>query len=185
MSMSQRVLPDYTAAEIMTSPAVACREEAYLEEVAELLAERQISGVPVVNEDDEVVGVISERDLAHTLGGPMIRLALRRPAHIGQEVIEMRDVPRTGRTAKVLMTSPPTVAEASTPVHVLAELMVRTQINRVPIVSDNKLVGVVSRGDLLSAISGLKHHEIAVDQDPVIIGSGISAAEIPTHPRLH
>ena len=73
--------PGLVAADVMTSPAIACRETAFFEEVAELLAAHGVSGLPVVDDAGAVVGLVSERDLAHCLGGPLVRLALRRGLH--------------------------------------------------------------------------------------------------------
>ena len=95
-----------TAADVMTAPAVACRYEAFFEEIAEVLADRDISGMPVVDASGRVVGVISERDLAHALGGPMVRLAVRRHNH-GPITRSLGEMPREVRRAKDIMTSPP------------------------------------------------------------------------------
>lgn len=92
--------------DVMTAPAVACREEAFFEEIAEILSDRDISGMPVVNKAGEIVGVISERDLAHALGGPMVRLAIRRHNH-GPFLRDMHQMPRGARRAKDIMTTPP------------------------------------------------------------------------------
>lgn len=162
------------AGEIMTSPAVACREETFFEEVAEMLADREISGLPVVNADQVVTGVISERDLAHALGGPIIRLALRRPHRTGPFLREAHDLPRESRRAKDIMTSPPVVARPETPLHTLAEMMVKDELNRIPIVDRDRLVGVVTRGDILAALAGLRAHAMSYFQSPVVVGSGIA-----------
>ncbi len=164
---------DYVAREIMSSPGIACREGALFEEVADLLADREISGLPVVNENGEVVGVISERDLAHALGGPLIRLAIRRPVQSGSFLRLPRGVDDRARWAKDIMTSPAVVAHPDTPLHTLAEIMVREQINRIPIVRDKRLVGVVTRGDVLAAIAGLSHRQVELEEPPVVIGSGV------------
>jgi CBS domain-containing protein len=158
------------AADIMSTPAVACRPEAFFEEVAELLADREISGVPVVNGDGEVVGVISERDLAHALGGPLMRLVLRRPVRTGPFLRE--PVPRGGSRAQDIMTVPAMLAHPETPVHTLAEIMVKEQVNRIPIVRANRLIGVVTRGDVLAAVAGLVHGGVKPEQPPVMVGSG-------------
>ncbi|HZJ49934.1 MAG TPA: CBS domain-containing protein [Actinomycetota bacterium] len=89
---------------VMTAPAVACRDEAFFEEVAETLANWDISGMPVVDASGTVVGVISERDLAHALGGPMVRLAVRRHNH-GPFKRDLHDMPRNIR--RDVMTTPP------------------------------------------------------------------------------
>ena len=176
-------LRDHVAREIMSSPAIACREEALFEEVAELLADREISGFPVVNPDGDVVGVISERDLAHALGGPLIRLVIRRPVHTGPFLRGPRGVAGGARRAEDIMTSPAVVAHPDTPLHTLAEILVEEQINRIPIERDKRLVGVVTRGDVLAAIAGLSHREAELEEPPVVIGSGVRDSQIRNEVR--
>lgn len=166
-------MKDYPAREIMSSPGIACREEALFEEVADLLADREISGMPVVNGAGEVVGVISERDLAHALGGPLIRLAIRRPVQSGSFLRTPKGVSRGARRAQDIMTSPAVTAAPETPLSTLAKIMVDEQINRIPIVRDKSLVGVVTRGDVLTAIAGLSHREAELKEPPVVVGSGV------------
>jgi CBS domain-containing protein len=156
----------------MSKPAIACRENAHFDEVAALLADREISGVPVVDREDHVVGVISERDLAHALGGPLIRLAIRKPVHSGPFLRNPRGVNDGVRLAKDVMTSPPVVAHPETPLHTLAEIMVKDQINRIPVVRDGRLLGVVTRGDVLGAIAGLDRAHDDLEEAPVVIGDG-------------
>lgn len=144
-----------TAAEAMTAPAIACREDAFLEEVAEILAERDISGMPVIDSHDRVVGVISERDLACALGGPMVRLALRR--HNEKPLHGVAELPRGARRAKSIMTTPALTVEPHQPLEEVARLMRVRQINRVPVVEDGRLLGLVTRGDVLAAIANLVH----------------------------
>jgi len=166
-----------TAGDVMTTPALACREEAFFEEVAELLASRDVSGLPVVDADDQVVGVISERDLAHALGNPLVRLALRRPHHAGATTESLGDMPREARRIKGLMTTPPVVAASDVPISEIARVMVADHINRVPIVDDGRLVGVVTRHDLLQGISRSEATTIRIPEDPIILGSGAQDGE--------
>ena len=162
------------ASDIMSKPAIACRETAHFEEVAALLADREISGVPVVDMEDRVVGVISERDLAHALGGPLIRLAIGKPIHSGPFLRNPRGASSGVRLAKDIMTTPAVVAHSETPLHTLAEILVRKQINRIPVARDGRLLGVVTRGDVLQAVAGLtKEHASSFNEAPIVIGDGI------------
>ncbi len=167
-----RSVTELTAADIMSSPAVACREEAYFEEVAELLSDREIWGLPDPYDSARVVGVVSERDLAHALEGPLIRLVLRRPVHSGPFLRGLHAVPIGAKRASDIMTSPAIVADPRMPLRRLAQTMLEQQINRIPIVYLDRLIGLVTRGDLLGAIAGFTHREIALGQPPVVIGSG-------------
>jgi CBS domain-containing protein len=158
-----------TARDVMTAPAVACREEAFFEEVAEILAERDISGMPVVNGEGEVVGVISERDLAHALGGPMVRLALRRPND--HRLSGVAELPRGARRAKEIMTTPPLTVTGDASVEEAAGLMRLCEVSRIPVVEDGRLIGVVTRGDVLGALGHLEHAPIDLASPPVLVGS--------------
>jgi len=161
---------EQTARDVMTAPAVACRDEAFFEEIAEVLADRDISGMPVVDASGRVVGVISERDLAHALGGPMVRLAVRRHNHV-PFTRSLGEMPREGRRAKDIMTSPPVIVGPESRLGEIARLMRVHQVNRVPVVDSGGLIGVVTRGDVLGAIGHLEHAEIDLTRPPVLVGS--------------
>ena len=158
-----------TARDVMTAPAVACRSEAYFEEVAEILADRDISGMPVVDARDRVAGVISERDLAYALGGPMVRLALRR--HNTRPLNGASGLPRDARRAKDIMTAPALTVPANMHLGEIARLMRVHQVNRLPVVDEGRLIGVVTRGDVLGAVAHIEHEAIDLTRPPVVVGS--------------
>jgi len=168
MHRARQRIDELRAADIMSTPAIACRPDTFVEDVAELLADREISGIPVVNGDGEVVGVISERDLAHALGGPLMRLVLRGPMRTGPF---LRDpVSRNGGRVQDIMTIPAMLAHPETPVHTLADIMVKEQVNRIPIVRAHRLIGVVTRGDVLAAVAGLVHGGVKPEQPAIVVG---------------
>lgn len=157
------------AADVMTSPAIACRHDAYFEEVADLLSDREISGMPVLDEKGRLVGVISERDLAHALGGPLVRLAVKRHNH-GPFLRELKDVPRHARRAKDIMSTPPITVDPDAGLADVAAMLISNQINRAPVVSEGRLVGVVSRGDVLAAVGHLERQRALREQPPIVLG---------------
>lgn len=159
------------AREIMSSPVIACREGAAFEELADLFADREISGVPVVDSAGEVTGVVSERDVAHALGGPLIRMAIQRPVHSGPFLRLPRGVVSGVKRARDIMTTPPITAYPDTPVQRLAEIMVKERVNRIPVVYAGRLVGIVTRTDILGAVAGLDHREVRLEDPPVVVGS--------------
>ncbi len=163
------------AQDVMSSPGIACREEAFIEEIAEILASRELSGLPVVDAQDEVVGIVSERDLAHVFGGPLIRLALRRPVRSTSD-LKQRGADTAARRAKEIMSSPAIVAGARTPVQVLADVMAVEAVNRIPIVEGERLAGIVTRGDILSALAGLPRRTVDLNTPAVIVGSDMTDA---------
>jgi CBS domain-containing protein len=160
------------AADVMTTPAIACRASAFFEEAAELLAAHGVSGFPVVDDSGAVVGVVSERDLAHCLGGPLVRLALRRGVH-DDTVRDVAEMPREARRVRDVMTAPAIVVAPEAELTEVAYLMSRDQINRVPVVADGALVGVLTRGDVLAGLSG--HHTVRLESAPAaprVFGTG-------------
>lgn len=122
-------------ADVMTTDVLTVPPAATLKEVARALAGRGISGVPVVDEDGQVLGVVSEADI----------LAKER-ADGGAK--------HDARTAGEAMTSP---AIAVTPAHRVdraAALMLDQAVNRLPVVDDElRLVGIVTRADLVRAFA--------------------------------
>ncbi|MFF5924242.1 CBS domain-containing protein [Streptomyces flavochromogenes] len=107
---------------LMTDEVVSAVPAASFREVAKMLAEHDISGVPVVDEDDHVVGVVSESDL----------------------------LARHELTARELMNTPAVTIHAEETVADAARLMVRRGVERLPVVDEEeRLVGIVTRRDLL------------------------------------
>src|SRR5215467_2454151 len=111
------------ARDIMTRHLLTVREDTPLNEAARLMVERQVSGLPVVNDAGELIGIMTERDLL-----------LRHEA-----IRFVRDV---------MVRSVITADESATYMD-LVELVLQHNIKRVPIVSGGRLVGVVSRADLI------------------------------------
>ena len=112
------------AREIMSSPPITIGPDCSVAELAGLLSKHRISGVPVVGEQGELLGVATEADV------------LERP---GDRVCEV-------------MTSMVATVEEDTPVEEIAGLFARQRIKRVPVVRGRQTVGVVSRADIVRAI---------------------------------
>jgi CBS domain-containing protein len=140
--------------EVMTTNVVAVRPETPLKEVARLLIEYRISGVPVVDEAGAVLGVVSEGDflaLSEPKPGPKNPwlawlVAGPREAEGHREHIH-------GTTAGEAMSRPPVTIEAERELREAAHLMTTTKINRLPVIEDGKLVGIVTRADLVRAFA--------------------------------
>lgn len=139
-----------TVRDVMTRTVLSVRPETPLKEVARQLVEHRISGLPVVDEGGQVLGVVSEGDLLVKRQDPD---AFRhRPlARIFGESEETRQLiaKAESRTAGDSMTSPAITIEASKPVDVAATLMVERRINRLPVTEDGRLVGIVTRADIV------------------------------------
>ena len=134
-------------ADVMSLDVVSVAPDAPIKEVARLLVERRISGVPVVTETGELVGVVSETDLVRKSDGVARRG--EEPANWLFGTDEREALRREGRTAAEVMSRPAITVEAGRPVADAARLMVKRSVNRLPVVDDGRLVGIVSRADLV------------------------------------
>ncbi len=134
----------------MTSDVVTVRPDTPLREVASILVEHGISGVPVVGDDGDVVGVVSEGDILIKERGPERRkgvLARLLDPHRGDRK------PRA-RTAGEAMTAPAKTIAPWRSLSAAAAQMLEEGIKRLPVVdSDGKLVGILSRADLVRAFA--------------------------------
>jgi CBS domain-containing protein len=168
--------------ELMTTPVLTVRPETPLKAAAALLVERGISGVPVVR-GDEVVGVLSEADIVAAERGPATdgQSALARLlAGEGDEVVHGV----AARTAGEAMSAPAVTIAWWQPASAAATLMTDRGVKRLPVVRDGKLVGIISRRDLVRAFAR-SDAEIKRDiRDSVIVGSlWLSPADISVEVR--
>jgi len=141
-----------TVSDVMTRSVVSVQRGTLLKEVAEALIDNRISGVPVLDVDGAVLGVVSEADLlVKEQGADAIR---HRPlARLFGESRESRDqlVKLGAMTAAEAMTSPAVTIASGRPIHEAAAIMTARRVNRLPVVDDGRLVGIVSRADLVRA----------------------------------
>jgi CBS domain-containing protein len=137
-----------TVSEVMTRDVVSLTPETPLKDAAVVIAERGVSGVPVSDQEGRVVGVLSETDLLVKQGGL--------PHRVGGLVhwlVETASAPDAAklraRTVGEAMTAPAITTEPDRPVTEAARRMVERQVNRLPVVEDGRLVGIVTRADLV------------------------------------
>jgi CBS domain-containing protein len=140
------------AREIMTSPVHFVHSDQPVLEVARLLAQVQVAGVPVVKKKDEaVVGVISEKDFMRRMSDTDQTFMGLVAACMGSKGCPALKI--KGQVAADIMSSPPITVSPDTAVHEIFELMREKNINRVPVLEKGRLVGIVSRDDLLGTLA--------------------------------
>jgi len=144
------------ARDIMTRDVITVGPEAPIPEIARILHENRISGVPVVNTHNELLGVVSEGDLIIKLARP------ETPPHI--EILggifylkSFHDMEEdlkklTAVLAKDIMTEKVISIDEDCPLEDLASLMVNRKVNRLPVVKGKTLVGIVTRADLIETL---------------------------------
>lgn len=146
------------AKDIMTRDVITVTAETTVKEVAQLLIKHKISGLPVVDEDGKVIGMVSEGDLIyqdkklHTpafleiLGGIIF---LENPQRLGNDLMKM-----TAATVGAVMTKKVFTIGEDTSVSDAATLMIEKQVNRLPVVNKaGKLVGILTRQDLIKTMT--------------------------------
>ncbi|MFD9966815.1 CBS domain-containing protein [Streptomyces sp. NPDC059017] len=133
---------------LMTGEVVSVVPSTPFKEVAKRLAEHDISGLPVLDEDDRVVGVVSETDLLvrQALAAEAVCAPRRSGSSIGAPGRDEGDAITAGR----LMSAPAVTVHADETVAAAARTMLRRCVDRLPVVDDeDRLVGIVTRRDLL------------------------------------
>jgi CBS domain-containing protein len=145
------------AADVMSTGAATVQSDAALADAARLMVEHRISGLPVVDGQDKLVGVITENDFLRAGSGqkPLLIEFLDGPVKDAANALSSRKVAE-------LMSKDPVTVGVDTPVQEIAALMTDRAIRRVPVVSNGKVVGIVSRANLLLAL--LRHSQS--DADP-------------------
>jgi CBS domain-containing protein len=148
-----------TVADIMEREPVTVSPDATVEEVVRVLKENELPGVPVVNEGGRCVGIVTEADLViadeegdlhiphyiELMGGVVFLEPLRRYEERLRKAVAAR--------AQDMMTEDPVTVEATAPVREAARLIAEKGHNRLPVVEHGRLVGVVTRVDVLQALA--------------------------------
>ncbi|WP_032916571.1 CBS domain-containing protein [Streptomyces rimosus] len=135
-------MQDHTVAEVMTWEVVQARPDTPAQELARLLDVHRISGLPVVDGDDKVMGVVSRTDLPAPPGGRPESPAVPRPP-VGPGAVR-------GTTAGEVMTTPAVTVHPEHRVVDAARIMQRRHVDRLPVVDEeDRLIGITTRRDLL------------------------------------
>jgi CBS-domain-containing membrane protein len=142
------------AVDVMTRDVITVHENATVSEVAMLLAKRGISAVPVVDAANRVIGMVSEGDLLHRAEtGTEQRRAWWLDMLAATDRLARDYVKSHAETVRDVMTRDVISVTDTTPVADIAILLETHRIKRVPVIRDGKLVGIVSRANLVQALA--------------------------------
>lgn len=149
-----RITRHIKASDIMTRKVLSVERTTTIKETAELMAEHDIYGVPVIDSDGKVSGVISEKDFLSRLGikgkvhfVSVIAACATRACY---EII-------LSQNAEDIMTAPAITVREETTAGEISNIMAEKNINRVPVTdSEGKLIGIVSRSDIVRALSTMR-----------------------------
>jgi CBS domain-containing protein len=144
------------AADVMVSAVISVGPNARVEEVAGILLANRISAVPVIDEQGELLGIVSEGDLMRRAEAGTDRSRSWWLEYLtGKQVLAAEYVKSHSHKVTDVMTRSVITATPETPLGEIATLLERNRIKRVPIMQNGKVVGVVSRANLLQALAGM------------------------------
>ena len=150
------------AMDVMTTDVITVDPDMTIQALATLLAERGISGAPVVDSSGRLVGIISEGDLLHRAEiGTARRHRVRRRSwwldHFASDLAGAREYVKShGRTVKDAMTHDVVTVTEDADLADVATLLEAKRIKRVPVMRDGKVVGIISRANIVRAVGATK-----------------------------
>lgn len=140
------------AADVMTTNVCAASPEAPIHEIAREMWDRRISAVPVIDDEDRVLGVVSEGDLVRRAELGTDRRSWWLDLFFSDRSLAGDYVKTHGRTARDVMTKPAITVTETADLAEIARLLETKRIKRVPVIRDGKLVGIVSHADIVRAL---------------------------------
>jgi CBS domain-containing protein len=142
------------AADVMVTNVISVTPDVLVQDVAYILLSNRISAVPIVDDEGELLGIVSEGDLMRRSETGTGR---HRPWWLamltGRDIRALDYAKEHSRRITDVMTSKVVTATPDTPLRDIATLLEKNGIKRVPIVKDGKMVGIVSRANLLQALA--------------------------------
>lgn len=144
------------AKDIMTHEVITVKPDTTIEDAARLLVDNKISGIPVIDEDGRILGIVTEKDL-------MIKASeLKVPFYITffDSIIFLENPIRFNNNLKKyfasqvkdVMTTRVVTVDEDTPVSEVARLMQTERVNRVPVLKDGIITGIITRNDILKSL---------------------------------
>lgn len=148
--------------DVMTTPVVTVPPDASYRDIVQILLDHHVTGAPVVDDDQRMLGIVTQADL---LAKEAYGTAPRRLLDLVADLVANRDpswrLKAVGLVASDLMTRRVVTASPDEDAHRAAHRMMEARVTRLPVVEDDRVVGVVARQDLLqlfqrddSAIAG-------------------------------
>lgn len=173
------------AKDVMTTAILTVTPETDVGEIARTLLDAHISAIPVIAADGTLVGIVSEGDLMHRAEAE----TRRRPSWwlrllaTPEEPTE-RYLKEYGRRARDVMTRNVISVEPDTPLTEIAAMLEKYHIKRVPVMEAGKLVGIVSRANLLRGVATWqKPKDVRVEDSALraLLLKALNEAELPMH----
>ena len=146
-----------TAKDIMTKEVIVAQEDFLVKDLAKILAENRISGVPVINDEGEVIGVVTENDLIDQTKKVHIPtvvtildsiLYLENPARLAKDLAKMAGA-RVGEICSRNFIK----VDKETPLDEIATIMSEKKVHTLPVMEEKKLVGIIGKSDIIRTLA--------------------------------
>lgn len=143
----QRIALMIPVSDVMTKDVITVKKNAGLHETARLLAENKISGMPVIDEENHVIGIVTEADILYMAGMKRDHTFKDILLHIIGEPVPKR---KNGKTVADVMTSPAITTKPEADIREVAKILDEKRIKRLPVVDEeNRLIGIISRANII------------------------------------
>lgn len=142
----ERLIAEIPVRKVMTKKVVTVKRDVSIHEAARLLSENEISGMPVVDEENRVIGIVTEADILS---------AVVKRKHTFKDVLRYilggpLPIRKTGDKVREVMTSPVITATPDTDIKEVARVLDKMGVKRLPLVDDKgRLVGIISKADIV------------------------------------
>lgn len=146
-----------TVRDVMTKDVIVFKKDTPVKEAAEQLSKASVGGAPVVDDEGNLIGIVTDGDLI------MQDVKLHFPTYVqlldgyiyvpgSLQRFENEFRKAIGATVKDVMTEEAITTEEDATIEDVATIMVEQDVSRLPVVSDGKLIGIITKGDLVRAI---------------------------------
>jgi CBS domain-containing protein len=146
-----------TVADVMSRNPIVVKAETPLNEAVKILAEQRISGLPVVDDSGNLIGIISETDLMWQEAGvtpPAYIMFLDSVIYLKNPADYERDLHKAlGQTVGEVMSKNPITISADKSLKEAARIMHDRNIHRLPVLSGHEVIGILTRGDIIRAMA--------------------------------
>ncbi len=144
------------AKDVMTSPVISVEPDSTVAQAVQIMLQRRISGLPVIDKTGRLAGIVTEGDLLRRAETGTQRHRPRWLEFLLGPGRLAEDYTRThGRKVSDIMTAEPLTVTEETPLGDVVTLMEKRRIKRVPVVRGQEIVGIVSRANLIHALAGV------------------------------
>jgi CBS domain-containing protein len=146
------------AKDIMTKEVITVKEDTSISEVGQILTEKHISGVPVLNSRQELTGIVCESDIIDQTKRFHLPTVVNLMGYIvfleSGKKFEKEFKKMIGLTAADIMTSAVKTITPETPLEDIATLMAENRIHSIPVLEGKNLVGIIGKKDMVRSLAG-------------------------------